>query len=227
MAVTTRIRPINRELKAIVDGRLSIPAQKEHAADFARKIIVEVTESNTRVLGRVPSSKTIVDGREGAPLNTVNPKGGTIVTVFELGTSIIEWIASQLKAHSPHGKTGRYADSHKLFADGVEVPEGMPVPPAEVYSFVNTVAYARKIEGSPTRKPESSQAPDGVYQSVAELAKQRYGAAAKIKFVYQEPIGGEIDEWARRTAMQRRGGNKAKRASWLRRQPAIIVTIKV
>jgi hypothetical protein len=72
---------------------------------------------------------------------------------------------------------------------------------AEEYTFINTVPYARKIE-----RGSSRQAPDGVYQAVANLARRKFTKLAKITFSYRTVLGGT-------------GGAKSER------NPAIIVRI--
>jgi hypothetical protein len=62
--------------------------------------------------------------------------------------------------------------------------------PAQQYVFVNTDPYARKIEGTKQKPPSSPQAPDGVYQAVATLAR-KFSNLAKITFSYQTVAGGE------------------------------------
>jgi len=63
-------------------------------------------------------------------------------------------------------------------------------PPAQEYVFVNTTPYARKIEGNKGRPPSSPQAPDGVYQAVATLAR-KFSNVAKVTFSYRTVAGGE------------------------------------
>ena len=90
--------------------------------------------------------------------------------------------------HSPR-LTGHYASSHVLFADGAETSVNNPAP-AEEYVFVNTTPYARKLEGTKGRPPSSPQAPDGVYQAVATLAR-KFSNVAKVTFSYRTVAGGE------------------------------------
>ena len=89
-------------------------------------------------------------------------------------------------ANSPY-LTGAYAASHKLYADGVETDAQNPKP-AERYVFLSTLPYARKIEGirkGGEKKPgQSKQAPDGVYEGVAALARARFGNLAWIRFTF-------------------------------------------
>jgi hypothetical protein len=59
---------------------------------------------------------------------------------------------------------------------------------------------------------------------VAELARARFGNVANIKFGFRAPLFGGIEEWAARTRMKSKSKGD-RRAEWLRRQPAIIITV--
>lgn len=155
-----------------------LPAQKsKDLAEFSDDQIKEIKEENKRALGTEPRYTTTVDGHEGAPLSSVQPDG-VVVTEFHLVTAdVLPWIADQLEKHSPVGKTHRYIKSHRLMADGQQVDDIRKAPQAARYVFVNVAPYARKIE-----RGSSSQAPDGVYQAVAALARLRFGNIADIEF---------------------------------------------
>jgi hypothetical protein len=144
-----------------------------------------------------------VDGVRGAALQTVKPNG-IIVAEFELVTDVLRYIGEQLVLNSPVD-TRRYEQSHKLFADGVEIEPSSQILTADEYVFINTVPYARKIE-----RGLSPQAPDGVYQAVATMAKRRFSRVARISFSYRGLIGGFVA-----------GGPAGNRSDT--RQPAIIV----
>jgi hypothetical protein len=207
MATSIRIEPIDRDIRLILDENLSPQARSHDFADFAQDTIDQVEADNASILGRVPRSKTFVDGRETNDLYSVRPDGGIIVAEFELIDDALQWIAQQLEQHSPV-KTGRYQKSHTLFADGQEVAIGGTIPEADEYVFTNSVPYARKIE-----RGSSSQAPDGVYQAVASLAQRRFGNIARITFGYRTAIGG--------TFVGGRAGNRSEN-----RNPAIIVRLR-
>lgn len=210
MSVRTRVEPIDRDI-ALMLQEGSPKANAAAFAEFAREQISEAKETNRSILGRAPRSKTFVDGREGAALESVKPDG-VIVTEFELVNDVLRWVADQLEMHSPVGSgrdphPGLYKKSHTLFADGQEVSVGAVLPAAEEFVFINLVPYARKIElGS------SSQAPDGVYQAVAILAQRRFGNIARISFGYRTAISGSF--------VGGRLGNKSEN-----RNPAIIVRL--
>jgi hypothetical protein len=206
MPISARVQSIDRDIDLMLNASLSPAAQSAVFAEFAGEQIEQAKATNKSVLGRIPRYTVSVDGREGAALASVKPNG-VVVVEFELLNDTLAWIADQLITHSPV-VTGKYQKSHSLFADGIEIEIGAVIPPAEEYVFINTQPYARKIElGS------SSQAPQGVYQVVAVLARRRFGNIAKISFAYRAPFGG-------RFLTARQGGNKAQN-----RQPAIIVKV--
>lgn len=179
--VQVKVDPINRDIDLMISEMLSPHARSRVFADYARSEIDDAKKINQRILGRVPRHTVTVDGTEGAALTSVRPDG-VIVAEFELVADTLIWIEQQLIAHSPR-KSGRYARSHVLFADGVEADANKP-PIAQEYAFINIQPYARKIElGS------SAQAPDGVYQTVATLARRRFGNVAKISFSYRALSG--------------------------------------
>lgn len=228
MTVTTRVQPIDRDLIIRLTGQDPAARQAEFAA-FARAKLAEADAQNSAAIGYVPEHKTFVDGSEGVEDN-VKPDGGTILYEFQLIRTTIDWIEEQLLAHSPV-LSGAYRRAHKLYADDIEVPFGAEVPPAQSYVFVNTAPYSRKIEGTgpKDRKPQSSQAPEGVFQAVASLARARFSNSVKISFAFVSEPSGAVGEWAqtssaRALAARVRGGNPTKHTEWLTRQPAIIVT---
>ena len=206
MALETRVQPIVRDLELIQRQDLGAKAQSAVLAAFAAEAIEEAKQQNKRVLGVVPPYDVYVDGREGAPLESVKPNG-VIRAEFQLVNEALAWISTQLQIHSPV-LTGRYAKSHELFADGVDTENPNNAPPAEEYVFLNTQPYSRKIE-----RGQSSQAPDGVYQAVATLAQRRFGNVAKISFSYRTAIGGDI--------IGGRAGDRSKL-----RNPAIVVRLR-
>ena len=189
-----------------MSNTLSPQARQKLAANAARDILAEAQQENRAALGMAPPYQTFVDGREGAPLESVNPDRGHIVFEFELIGETLAWIGEQLIIHSPV-LTGAYQKSHILLADGVEINVDGTIPPAENYVFVNTQPYARKIE-----RGLSEQAADGVYEVVTELAKRRFGNAALIRFTYISPTGGAA-EVGKKTRQMRKPA--------IMRQPAI------
>lgn len=224
MPIKTRIDAVERNVSVLFPDTFDDKTKSETLAQFAREELEKAQAQNEQVMGRRPSYETYVDGRHDAPLNSVRPQG-KIVFEFELHMELFGWIHAALQSHSPVGPGGRpghpglYKRSHILIADGVLVDPGTVPPDADEYAFVNIQPYARKIE-----RGLSSQAPDGVYEVVAALANQRWGNVARVRFGYRVPIMGAIHSWAETTKMY--SGRRSDRAEWLRRQPAIIVTLR-
>ena len=189
-----------------MEANLGPKARSAMLAAYAADAIEDAKKQNKRALGRVPPYDIYVDNREGAPLTSVKPDG-VIRAEFQLVNEALAWINTQLQMHSPV-RSGRYAKSHELFADGIDTENPNMAPPAEEYVFLNIQPYSRKIE-----RGLSPQAPDGVYQAVATLAAAKFNNIAKIKFSYRTAISGEII------------GGKAGDRSELR-NPAIIVSLR-
>jgi hypothetical protein len=206
-SIKTRIQPINRDVQLMISQELSPAAQSKHFAELAGEQIEAARNINKQALGRVPPETITVDGRKGAPLESVKPNG-VIIAEWDVFVEVLVWIADQLNKHSPM-RSGRFRKNNTLFADGVETDVGQKLSQdVHEFVFINTLPYARKIESG-----SSSQAPDGVYQVVAVLARQRFGNAAKISFGYRTAIAGAFV-----------GGRQGNRSS--QRNPAIIVNLR-
>ncbi|GLK78036.1 hypothetical protein GCM10008171_32900 [Methylopila jiangsuensis] len=218
MSIRGRVAPIDLDVRAILDEELSPAAQSRQLAAYAKEQLAEAQEINRRALGRVPDHATFVDGRPGGSVDAVRPDG-TIVFAFEFLDDVFNFIAEELVQAAPF-LTGEYRDSFFMLADGVLVPEGAAYPAAVEYAFLPGVPYARKIE-----RGLSDQAPDGVFQVVAELASRRFGNLARIRFSYRSALldyvalGGR--KGGRSAAPAKRAAHAIERET---RQPAIVVT---
>lgn len=215
-SISVKIDPIERDIAVILEEELSPKARSLTLASAAREAITEAEAVNRSVLGRVPTHDVYVDGRKGAPLESVRPDG-TILVEFDLISETLDWIGEMLVKHSPF-LTGRYSRSHVFLADGELIQPGAPVPNASEYVFTNLQPYARRIE-----RGWSPQTPDGVYEVVAAMANRRFSNIARIRFGYRSPLFGGIHAWASTTRMASPGRRGAKREEWLRRQPSVIV----
>jgi hypothetical protein len=216
--ISTRLEPVERDIALVLEDVTSGEAASAILAQAAAQARDEAIKQNMQATGSRPEVTTYVDGRKGAPLASVKPDG-TILFEFDVLTDLFLWIANQLIKHSPV-LTGRYRASHQFYADGLAVDPAGDVPDAEEYVFLNLQPYARKIE-----RGLSPQAPDGVYQVLAKMARARFGNVARIAFGYRAPMHGAIHEWASITRMPSRRSPQG-RAEWLRRQPAIIIRFR-
>lgn len=238
MAVRTRIESISRDIDLIIDEMLSPEAQAKAFAVAAREARDEAQAINRSALGRDAEFETIVDGRVGASEDTAKVPG-RIVYDFDLGNQVLTSIYEMLLSTAPI-ESGDYRKSIRIYVDGVEVSYAPDqIEGAEEVVFTTVSPYARKLEGAAATKDNpkryiSPQAPDGVFQAVALLARKRFGNIANVKYTYQPIVGGStaLESWARttkQTRMRFKGGSERRtraREDWLRRQPAIIVTFR-
>jgi hypothetical protein len=176
--IKTRVEPLDKDI-AVLLGDLSPAARSATLAAFARDALAEGRQTNRNALGSDPRFETFVDGRGGAAIETVKPDG-SIVFEFDLLRDLAIWIDAQLKRFSPV-RTGRYRRSHLIFADGAQLddPKRLPMDTREIV-FIPSVEYARRIEAG-----SSKQAPNGVYQAVAALARSRFGRIAAIAYTFR------------------------------------------
>lgn len=216
-----RLSPLARDIDLIISQELAPEVQVERYAEFARGALKEGQETNRKALGYVPDHDTFVGGAKTAGLEGLRVSDA-ITFEFHLLVDVIQWVDEQLILHSPV-KSERYARSHAWFADDVEFSDPSNPPPAEGYVVLNAQPYARKIE-----RGQSKQAPDGVYEAVATLAKRRFGNIAYVGFSYRSFPGGAVGKWAgtasaEKLAREVRGGNRRGHEDWLTRQPAIFI----
>jgi len=229
MALSIKIDPVEMVTEVDVRNDISLPEQKASVAAYVQAGIDEAKATNRSILGRVPPFTVTVDGHEGAPLDSVDPDGGSIIVEFELVGDVLTWIAQTLLDRSPV-VSGDYRHGHTLFADGVEVDPFGVIPSADVYVFTNGVPYARKIEIGKTEAGRDFviQVPNRIYERTAEDAKRQFGNIAKIRFTYQPLIGGAVGKWAASASAGRlasRHKRRTKSTEWLTNQPAIIVEL--
>jgi hypothetical protein len=222
--LSVKAEPISFQLHVLVDRALSVQARQKIIADYARRMEAGGDAINEMALGHPAAHSTFVDGREGAAEETVNPDNGRIYYEWQLFSEVVDWIWYQIHLHSPIRKGG-YRRSHMLFADGEQMVEPDPTREAYEWLIMSSVPYARKIE-----RGESSMAPEGVYEAVSLLARQRFSNVASIQFTFRSFANlGESDvvNWARtRKTGERRAGRIKQTFERDVRQPAIVITFK-
>jgi hypothetical protein len=177
-------RPITTAQTSAVITRLREQRIPQITADLARRKLAEIEPRQGKPY------RTIVDGRENAPLDSVRFGGNIRFLFLDLGP-VLDWIWAELVAHSPVGpERGQphYFQVHWLIVDGnrVQLPilgEPFQIPVKAVCRFVNPRPYAAKIE-----RGLSVQAPDGVYELTALAAQSRFPFVS-IEFDYTDLPG--------------------------------------
>jgi hypothetical protein len=208
MGVKVRIDPVDRDVKLLIDQLLSPAARSRQFAEGAQQMLDEADQTNRSVLGRIPRSRTYVDGREGAALASVKPSGGVIVREYELVIDVLVFISDMLRTISPIGRGPDKRPGHPGFYQGLapslptapEVPLKRVIPEASEYVFLSSAPYARRIEKRTT-----------IYEMAAAKAAQRFGNIAKVTFTVRLAVAAALLCGRRR--------NRAERAAQ-RNQPA-------
>lgn len=180
------IEPIDIDIQALIAEDLSPQAQSRALATFAREQLTEAETINAKALGFTPQHHVQVDGAEGVSEDRVRPNG-EIVYTFDLHADMLSWIIAELEALAPV-LSGRFRHSFELFIDGVLADLAQELPEGRKFVFLSSMPYAGKIEGE-HKAPESEQAPDGVFEAVAALARLRF-PQADIAFSYIAPPAG-------------------------------------
>lgn len=188
---------------------------KRQIAAFHMERVGDAKKRNRSIMSGLGDIReiTTVDGKLGAPLESVKVDGGSIVTTFPFAVGeILAYIDYLLVTRSPI-KTGAYQRSHRLFADGQQVFDPLNPPlDAEVYMFISNLPYARKIEGSDTRTPQGSAPSEGVYRGATKLANGRFSKFAYIKYTMQAIIESGLQDYSSVALGGRKGGKKATSA---------------
>jgi hypothetical protein len=199
-------------------------------AGFARAEIEIYDRANTAALGAKVPYETFVDGVKSSNLLSVRPDG-VIVAEWDIGVELVRWIYTTLREKAPVLK-GDYRDSITIFADDRAVADPAGAVGVDQVVIMSTVPYARKLEGVAGKKYMSSQAPDGVFQVVAAMAKRRFSNQAKISYTFRN-IGGmtsSLEGWAsgRRTTNSKRFGAAKSRRQYEKdtRNPAILIMFR-
>lgn len=234
-----KFKPFAKTIEVMVSHAMSPAERIKAVADVHTKAVAEADAQNRASFGRSLPSETWVDGRKGVPLTQINPDGGTILTRFEPVFDVVTFIGQLLHERSSKFRvSGDYDASHTLYADGAEVADWTHPPVAQVYVWMSSTPYARKIEGHSIadKKGKSAQgrAPqDGVYEGAVSLANKRFSNIARIRFTFEGAVGGMAQDYSAIALGGRKGGKTAsaeKRAVHKKhndnRFPAIRITLR-
>lgn len=210
--ITAKVDLIDRDIILGLSPELS-PADRSAAiAAFAQDQLAVAEATDAGVLGEVPDHTTFVDGSENDDLKSVRPDG-VIVFDFDVLTLIVRWIEQQILTHSPV-RSGLYKKSHQIYVDGSAIDSGARISGSvQQVIFAPAVLYAQRLE-----RGWSKQAPDGIYQVVAAMARQKFLASAvSVSFGYTQVNDISVPRPSRFTR---------KVSSRELRMPAIILQVK-
>ena len=192
-----------------VGARFEIAAQAS-LAETHRLLVATAKAQHSAVMKADPrpgSFRRWVDGREGAPEDSVKPTG-VILYVYDRLEEVVRFAMDRLFANSPV-RSGAYRSSHTLFLNGAAVRNLRGWKEGDEVAISNTVPYARKIELGVMRM--RVPATDHVYERSHREVRRRFGNVASIDFGWRGISGPSIV------------GGAAGRVSAIR-YPAMIIT---
>lgn len=229
----TNVRAFQRQLSLFIDRTLSPAAQSRRLAEVARR-----ERDSLIAAGRAsPSYRWWVDGREGAPEETVAPAGdGRIVYRFSSLGAVTAFALQVLIERSPPrsaapinpqtGKTAHYRDGFYVGVNGKFIPaavfEPAAVPPGAEIVIGNTQPYSRKVDVQliGTRKLSFS-VPPGLFDDAAKAIASRFGDLVTVKRVYTMQFPGQYQLRAEQVTNK---GRPRRRLGKPVESPALIIT---
>lgn len=214
-----KLEAVSRELSLAGMGLTGDAFRKFHA-DLARKELDRVLRDNGTTTGAKPYYQQFVDGRQGAPLDSVK-LGGIIEFTFdyiaEIATAALE-LLKQLSPvdRSPDAKPPVFRDNHAIFINGSEVADLSGLKPGDEVLFANLLPYARKLEAG-----SSVQAPNGVYEVAQKTLRQRYGNMIYIEMTYRGFVDSAFQDPSSSPMSRERGQKRFNRSDV--RYPVLIL----
>lgn len=173
----------SRQFEVFIDKAVGNAARARTMAAAAETLLERTLAHNERVSGRRPRYAHFVDGREGAPFESVK-KGGVIAFRFEFGTSVAQSVVSLLRFVSPYDPTPdglpHYRDRHFVVVDDVIIdPPYDDVGEFDRMLIINDRVYANFLE-----------AKYSIYESLAfPQARRLFRAGFKLDLVRDEYFG--------------------------------------
>lgn len=216
-----------RSLQVFADRTLSPAAQSSHLARVAKAELAVLIQS-----GRAPASyRRFVDGREGAPEESVGPAPlGRIVYRFNHLGAVCTFALSFLVNRSPE-RSGRFRKGFYLGIDGKFVPMAQfnaAALTADVKEIVigNVEPYSRKVDVQLVGGESLSfSVPAGLFEDAVQAIKARFGALVDVKRVYTMKFPGQYTLKQRQVHQSGRyRGRSRKRVGTPVESPAIIIT---
>lgn len=175
---------------ALASRRFEIATEKTLAL-VHRSLVETARREHAKVMQADPrpgSFTRYVDGRLGAPEETVRPDG-VIAYHYQRLDVVAQFAMETLFDGSPVDE-GDYRANHTLFLDGQEVRNLANWRPGMEVAIGNYVAYARKIELGRMKMRVSGT--DKVYQRALRIVRGRFGNIAQIAFTYRGIVGGAL-----------------------------------
>lgn len=172
-----------REFDIVVDRNLGDDRRRAIIAEQANRLLQERLAVNERILGRRPPFRQFVDGREGAPFDSIMP-GGEIRVSFDVNFAVAQAIVFLLFVSSPYDPTPdglpHYRDRHFVIVDDEIIdPPFDDVGPFDRMLIINDRVYSNFLE-----------ARYSIYESlVFPQVKRLFGRAFQLDLVRDDYFG--------------------------------------
>lgn len=203
-----------------VEG-FTVPAMTKSIGEFVRQATIstfhrELRESVDRD-GFDNRPVVVTDGAPRKAPEAVKPFGKIVAVARPVMAEVVRWALTELQKRSPV-RSGRYASSHIVMLNGVEIQGDIwaalnAVKEVDRVQIVNTQPYARKLEGATAnkktgrgkRKPSSAQAKGGIYRPVLGALVGRYSKSMFFDYkLVKLSLGVKV--WGKVGGGHKRGG---------------------
>ncbi len=165
-----------------------------------------------------PIYRTLVDGRDGAPEESIKPGGAIIYRFNTLGQAAIFGL-SFARERSPV-LSGTYKRSWFVAVNGVPWDGNLREVPSDAQvMIVNAAPYHRKVETGAQRGLGR-----GICEAIRKAVRQRFpNMEAAVIFT---DLSGEAAGWRLPYVLKRGGRRKDARAGQPIRYPAVLLTVR-
>lgn len=215
----------NRSVNVFISRHLSPQERSRVLAAFAKRQVGELI----RLGAASPDFERYVDGRQGAPEETVKAEGRIRYLFNHLG-AVTVFALSFLQARAP-AKSGAYRNSFYVGVNGRFVPMAQfrpdKVPNDAEIVIGNTQPYSRKVDVQMVggRKLRFS-VPPGLFEDCVRAVKARF-ASTKAKRVYNMTFPGRYKLRQEQTHLTgHRAGRSRGRLGSMVESPAMIINPK-
>ena len=181
-----------RDVELLIDETLSDDAQRNVFVSFAGDQVEELETAWAQILGRRQPAEVAVDGRKGAPIESVNYPGGTVFARVQPVNDVIEE-ALRLADIFTKVRTGSFKRSLALFVNNSRTSRNTKVNPGEraFITFLADFAIVGEVREFTDR--DDSGFSEGLIEELASLLRFQFrGFAVPIRYAWRTIAGRNL-----------------------------------
>lgn len=207
---SVKLQAFERQLSVATQNIIGEP-RRQALVVYANSLLAETLAEQRARSGIAPAYEQRVDGRLGAPLESL--KNGSIVRWdFRYLQEIVAFALAFARERSPVA-SGAYRNAWFALVDGAQVPLEKIGAAASV-TITNDKPYARKIEvGAMTLR-----VPPGIVEQTRKAVQRRYSNVVSAELRYIRLAGGYV---------LKGGHRKGRRAGDPLTYPALVIAARV